>query len=153
MDFVCDNLDVSQAGTVFPLVREALPGLTLKAWLAFARRHVRSRRTAAGIMLVRRQARSHPSGLFVYRRENDLTHGPILVAEHLVAVDVLDAAPVLRALLAEMDALARRLGCNAIRTVLVGPEQILTPGLTAAGHAQQGETLWKQLSAGTTPRP
>ena len=151
MEFICDNLDVSQAATVYPLVREALPGLTLKAWLHFARRHVRARRGAGGILLERRTARAHPSGLIVSRRDHDLTHGPILVAEHLVAVDVLDSGPVLRALLAEMDALARRLGCNAIRTVLVGPEQLLTPGLAEAGHAPQGETMWKPIEGGCAP--
>jgi hypothetical protein len=153
MDFICNNLDISQAATVFPLLREAVPGLTLKAWLAFARRHANPRKAGeAGIMVIRRVARSHPTGLFVYRREQDLTHGPILVTEHVVAVDVLDTAPVTNALLREMEQLAARLGCGAIRTVLLGPEQLLAERLADAGHAPEGETHWKKVAeAKNTP--
>lgn len=147
MGFVCDNLDLTQAAAVFPLVREAAPGLTLKAWLRFARGHANPRRTGhEGIMVIRRRPRPHPCGLFVYRREQDLSHGPILVAEHVVAVDVLDTAPVMQALLHEMENLARRLDCTAIRTVLLGPELIQSQRLAEAGHAPEGETLWKKLA-------
>lgn len=147
MHFVCENLDTTQAGAVFPLLRQALPGLTLKAWLRFVRTHARPNKTdQAGVMVIRRAARAHPTGLFVYRREHDLAHGPILVAEHVIAVDVLDEKPVMQALLGELEALARRLDCAAIRTVLLRPEMVLAERLTEAGHAVDGETLWKRLA-------
>jgi hypothetical protein len=146
MGFVCENLNLTQAGAVFPLVREAVPGLTLKAWNSFARLQANPRRAGvAGIMVIRRRARAHPCGLFVYHREHDLSHGPILLAEHVVAVDVLDSRPVMQALLHEMEALAERLGCTAIRTVLLGSELLVADRLAEAGHAPEGETLWKQL--------
>ncbi len=146
MGFICENLNLNQADAAFPLVREAVPGLTLKAWRAFARHQASPRRAAnAGIMVIRRRARPHPCGLFVYRREQDLSHGPILVAEHVVAVDVLDARPAMQALLHEMEDLARRLGCTAIRTVLLGSEVLAADRMAEAGHAPEGETLWKQL--------
>jgi hypothetical protein len=146
MGFICENLHMTQTDAVFPLVREAVPGLTLKAWRDFARLQANPRRAAvAGIMVIRRRARPHPCGLFVYRREQDLSHGPILVAEHVVAVDLLDARPVMHALLHDMEALARRLGCTAIRTVLLGSELLAADRMAEAGHAPEGETLWKQL--------
>jgi hypothetical protein len=144
--FVCQNLVPDQARAVFPLVRQAVPGLALKSWLDYVRRTVGPRRAMqSGIMVVQRQARPMPCGLFLYRREHDLAHGPILVAEHFVAMEVLDPAPATAALVAELDALAVRLGCVAIRAVVLGEGSAVTAGLRAAGHRPEGATLWKSL--------
>ena len=40
----CEDLPPGQAGTVFPLLREAIPGLQLQSWLRFARRVTSPRR-------------------------------------------------------------------------------------------------------------
>ena len=144
--FTCQNLLPDQAATVFPLVREAVPGLELRTWLRFARRITNPRRAAeSGIIAVRRRARAMPCGLFVYRRDQDLAHGPILVAEHFVAMDLLDPAPAMRALIAGLDALAERLGCTAIRAMVLGQTSDLAAGLREAGHRPEGATLWKAL--------
>ena len=148
--FTCHILPPDQARLVYPLVREAVPTLGLKAWLSFAKQVSNPRRwTHEGIMVVQRLPRPLPCGLFIYRREQDLAHGPILVAEHLVAVDVLDPEPVLRALLSELDALAARLECTAIRTMVLGQSSFVESGLHAAGHRRQGTTLWKPLENGS----
>jgi hypothetical protein len=152
MAFASQELTLDQAGLVFPLVREAVPGLELKAWLRFARRFCGPRRTGqTGIMVVRRRGRPMPCGLFLYRREQDLRHGPILLAEHFVAIDVLNPEPVMRALVAELDGLAQRLGCNAIRSMVLGQASLTARGLHAAGHHPEGATLYKALSAEGEP--
>ena len=145
-EFRCENLAPGEAATVFPLMREAVPGLDLKTWLRFARRINTPRRAAqCGIMVVRRPARPMPCGLFVWRREDDLAHGPTLVAEHIVALDLLDPAPVMRALIEELDRLAKEFGCSAIRAMVLGQESLVASGLRAAGHRPEGATLWKEL--------
>ena len=152
-EFTCHNLLPGEAATVFPLMREAVPGLELKTWLRFARKIASPRRdTQCGIIVVQRGARPLPCGLFVYHREEDLAHGPILVAEHIVALDLLDPAPVMRALVEELDRLAKELGCTAIRAMLLGETSLVATGLREAGHRHEGATLWKQL-LGEKARP
>ena len=143
-EFTCHHLLPGEAATLFPLMREAVPGLELKTWLRFTRRIDTPRRAAqCGIIVVQRRARPMPCGLFVYHREEDLTHGPTLVAEHLVALDLLDPAPVIRALIGELDRLAKELGCSAIRALVLGQESLVATELREAGHRPEGATLWK----------
>lgn len=146
--FTCRNLSPDQVRVVFPLIREAVPALDMKAWLRFARRMTNPRRTDdTGIMVVYRRSRKLPCGLFLYHRENDLAHGSVLVAEHFIAVDVLDPQPVMRALTAELDALAGRLGCSAIRAMVLREDSIAETSLYAAGHRPAGAALWKDVPA------
>lgn len=142
----CKALSPDEAATVFPLVREAIPGLDLRAWLRYARRASAPRRAEReGIIVVVRQPRQLPCGLFVYRCEPELGRGMVLVAEHFVALDLLDPTPVMRALVEELDALARRLGCRAIRAVVLSQASSIAMRLRDAGHRREGETLWKEL--------
>jgi len=150
----CEDLSPAQAGTVFPLLREAIPGLTLPAWLRFARRVAGPRRAGqSGIMVVRRAPRPMPCGLFIWRRDEDLEHGAVLVAEHLVAIDLLDPEPVMAALVAELERLAQRLGCGGIRTMVIRPDAPIAARLLAAGHASEGAAMWKPVDAAADPPP
>jgi hypothetical protein len=136
-----------QVRTVYPLVREAVPGLDLRTWVSFARPRTNPRRAAReGIVAVRRVARPMPCGLFLYRCERDLGYGPVLATEYFVALDVLDPAPVVRALAQEMDALARRLGCAAIRAVVRSRSPAIEAGLQSAGLQEGGAIMWKRLA-------
>ena len=145
-DFTFRNLPPDQVHTVYPLVREVIPALDLKTLTRIARRIANPRRAEqGGIHVVLRSPRPLPCGLFIYRREDDLAHGPILVAEHMVAIDVLDPQSVMSALVSELEALAERLGCSAIRTMVLGQASLATSGLYAAGHRPEGATLWKPV--------
>ena len=86
-----------------------------------------------------------PCGLFIWRRDEDLQHGAVLAAEPLVAVDLLDPEPVRTALVQELEALAQRLACGGIRTMVIRPEAPITARLLAAGHANEGAAMWKPL--------
>ena len=150
--FTCNNLLPDQVHTVYPLVREVVPTLDLKTWMRIAKRIANPRRAdQGGIRVVFRSPRQLPCGLFLYRREHDLAHGPILIAEHMVAVDVLDPQSVMSALVNELDALAERLGCSAIRTMVLGQTSLAASGLYAAGHRPEGATLWKPIEE-TAPK-
>lgn len=144
--FTSKNLSPDQVHTVYPLVREAIPTLDLRTWTRAAKRIANPKRMdQAGIRVVLRSPRQLPCGLFLYRREHDLVHGPILVAEHMVAVDVLDPQSVMSALVNELEILAERLGCSATRTVVLGEASLAASGLYAAGHRPEGATLWKPI--------
>jgi len=88
--FTTETIAAAQVRAVFPLLREAVPGLDLTTWLRFARSLLRPRRARCGIVAVRRSARPLPCGLFLYHCETDLLHGLVLVADHFVAMDVLE---------------------------------------------------------------
>lgn len=133
---------------VYPLVRESVAGLDLKTWVAFAQKIANPRRAGqSGILAVTRAGRNLPCGVFLYHREAQLPEGAVLVAEHFVAMDVVDPQPVVQALVGELDALAKRLDCAAIRVVVPGDDSLLRTGLQAAGHRPRGLALWKTVDS------
>jgi hypothetical protein len=149
--FTVEPLARDQVRAVYPLIREAIPGLSLTAWLRFAERATGARRSGqAGIIVARRESHDFPNGLFCYRVDPDPALGKILVAEHFVAVDLLHPDDVLAALVAELDALGQRLGCKAVRSIVRGED--VEGGLAQAGHATVGSILGKALGdhSGTT---
>jgi hypothetical protein len=141
-EFIIEVLSREQIRSVYPLVREAFPTLDLSAWLRFARQLTGLRRGGqCGIVAARREQRAFPCGLFCYRVEDDLKLGKVLVADHFVAVDLLDPAAVLAALVEELDGLAKRLGCQAVRSLVHGGVPDVEDGLCAAGHQRDGAAL------------
>lgn len=144
--FTVRPLTRDQILSVFPLIREAMPDVELGDWTGFARRITGRRGANAGIMAAWREGRSFPCGLFCYRVDKTLAEGKVLVAEHFVAVDLLEPKAVLAALVAELEALGRRLECNALRSVVHGDEREVAGGLVAAGHAPDASLLLKALA-------
>ena len=143
--FTVEPLSRDLVRAVYPLIREAIPGLSLTAWLRFAQGATGARRNGhAGIIVARRESHDFPSGLFCYRVDPDPALGKILVAEHFVAVDLLHPDDVLASLVGELDALGERLGCKAVRSIVHGAD--VEGGLTQAGHATVGSILGKVLA-------
>lgn len=144
--FTVQTLPPDQLLAVYPLVRETMPALTPGAWLRFARQLMGGKRAVqAGIVAAWRQGRNFPCGLFCYRVDNDLQHERVLVAEHFVAVDLLDPQGVLSALLEELEALAARLHCKGVRSVVHGCNAEVRSGLSAAGHEPEASLLLKPI--------
>jgi hypothetical protein len=141
-EFVIETLGRERLSAVYPLVREAVPTLNLAGWLRYARPLSASRRGAqCGIVTARREGRSFPCGLFCYRVDEDLSLGRILVADHFVAIDLLDPGAVLDALVEELDGLARRLECKAVRSLVHGGTSGVADSLDAAGHRPDDASL------------
>jgi hypothetical protein len=168
--FTVEPLPRDQIRAVYPLIREAIPGLSLTAWLRFAQkagggrrggqsqgsqsrggqsRGSQSRGGQSGIIVARREGHDFPSGLFCYRVDPDPALGKILVAEHFVAVDLLHPDEVLAALVAELDALGQRLGCKAVRSMVHRAD--VAGGLAQAGHSTVGSILGKALAEHAIP--
>ena len=146
-DFIIEVLSRDQIRAVYPLVREAVPTIDLSAWLRFARQLTGPRRGGqCGIVAARRDGRTFPCGMFCYRVEHDLTLGRVLVADHFVAIDLLDPGAVLTALVEQLDILAKQLTCVAVRSLVHGGANELAGSLDAAGHRPEGSALLlKQL--------
>lgn len=146
-NFTIEPLAPEQIRSAFPLIREALPSLDLAGWIRFAKQTVSVRRAAkAGIIAARRTSRPYPCGLFCYRVDLDVEQGRVLIAEHFVAVDLLEPAVVLSALVAELDRLGSRLGCSAVRSIVHHATGDVAGGLANAGHIADGMLLFKPLS-------
>jgi len=141
-DFNIDELSRDQIRSVYPLIREAVPTLDLPSWLRFARQLTGPRRGGqGGIIAAWREGRVFPSGLFCYRVADDLKLGKVLIADHFVAVDLLDPGAVLAALVEQLDGLAKRLGCKAVRSLVHGGAPSVAGGLYAAGHRPDSASL------------
>ena len=149
-DLIIELLSRDRIRSVFPLVREAVATIDLATWLRFAWQLTAPRRVGqCGIVTVRRDGRTFPCGLFCYRVEHDLSLGKVLTADHFVAVDLLDPEAVLAALVGELDVLAERLGCGAVRSLVHGGAPTVAGGLYAAGHRPEGAMpLVKKLPGG-----
>jgi len=73
----------------------------------------------------------------------------VLVADHFVALDILDAKPVLASLVGALDELAVRLDCTSVQsTVRTGAQEVATL-LCGAGHQREAEMLTKRVGAAT----
>jgi hypothetical protein len=145
-DIAVEMLTPDQVRSVFPLIRQVVPALDLPGWMRFARGLTRARRPElGGIVVARRPPRPFPCGLFCYRQDHDLAHGKVLIAEHFVALDLLEPEAVLAALVKELDALARQFGCDAVRSVVHGSAPEVAGGLAAAGHVPEASLLWKPM--------
>jgi hypothetical protein len=150
--FTVRSLAPDEVLSVYPLIREAIPGISLSAWTEFGRRLTGRRSGNAGIMAAWREGRPFPCGLFCYRVDSTLGQGRVLIAEYFVAVDLLDPKGVLEVLVDELDALGQRLDCNAVRSVVHGGDPEVAGGLVAAGHAPEASLLLKALADGKPPR-
>jgi len=93
----------------------------------------------------RRRGGRYPVGLFCYRRDNDVEHGAVLTADHVIAIDILDPHPLLQALLQEMDSIAAELRCSAVRSHVHHGASDITNSLIAAGHRIEGAMTFKPL--------
>ena len=141
-EFIIELLSRDQLRSVYPLVREAVPTLDLSTWLGFGRQLTGPRRNGrCGIVTARREGRAFPSGLFCYRVQHDLTLGTVLIADHFIAVDLLDPAAVLASLVRELENLAQSLGCQAVRSLVHGGTPAVQGGLHAAGHQPEETSL------------
>jgi hypothetical protein len=143
---IVERLRPEDIRTVYPLMREAAPSLSMPNWLNYARRLLRDAASPKkGILVARRRNLQHPSGAVCYRQERHIAYGDMLTAEHFIALDLLYPEDVLAALLAELDKIALLLGCSAIRSIVHGRRPETIDDLKSAGHHIDGVTLTKHV--------
>ncbi|MFQ6017175.1 MAG: hypothetical protein ACE5KF_03180 [Kiloniellaceae bacterium] len=102
----------------YPLVQAALPEVSLGDWRDFAAPLVSPKaQPDAGIITVISE-RDYIAGLCSYHIAHDLRHGPALIADHFLALDLFDQRAVVHALAEAIESLAKDRLCTAIHTNL-----------------------------------
>lgn len=136
----------------YPLVRSAMPDVTLENWTAFADEFLDETRNQPqrGILTVDNES-GVIIGLVAYHCRPDLEHGRILVVDHLLAFELLDRRGVAEMIVEALEAEADRLGCQAIRTCLQMIEGEQRPAwlvalLEARGHHVASLSFCKKMA-------
>jgi hypothetical protein len=139
---------------VFPLIREAVPQVRLEEWTRFARPRTGARRRhCIGIRVAMVSGNPYPCGLYSYRVETQLLPGSVLVADHFVAIDLLDARPVVDRLIVDLESLALKLNCTEVRSIIQYRSTQAAQPLFAAGYHPHGMIFGKTLSGTGFPLP
>ncbi len=134
-------LRAEQAAQVFPLARALVPELDLPSWLAFARKRAGTS-TSRGLIGMRDDD-GYFHGLYGYEVRHDLSDGATLDVDLAIALELLDRAGAAALLLDEIDARARRLGCNAVHVHLKPHQRRLRRCFEGDGHSLQSVMLAK----------
>lgn len=149
--FVVTPLRRGQIRSVYPLIRHGGANIDLKTWVRYARPLADaapgSRR---GAITVRRVESKHPCGLFCYAREPDLVHGDVLRAEHFVALDIVNPAEALMALLDGLDYLSSTLGIRIIRAVVKPGDDDVSALMRKAGLSTDA-TIFSKIVLASKP--
>jgi hypothetical protein len=145
-EFQVSRLVGGEARLVYPLIRESEPNVALDTWLSFARRTGSPRARRTGIMVATRTGQRFPSGLFCYRCHEDLALGNVVTADYFVAIDILDPAPVVGAMVTALEKLGERMACHAVRSVVHRRADVLSDCLRISGHRVEATNFVKYLA-------
>ena len=143
------DMDENAFSAAYPLVRTAIPDVSVEQWLDYARK-VRMRGGLLGLM----GPQSTLFGLLTYRAEESLRHGKIFVVDNFLTFELNRAAPGRQALCDAAEALARMQGCNAIELRLDSRGYAIDASAKARswlnlGHSLQALVFTKILDAGS----
>jgi hypothetical protein len=138
-DLTTELLAPEQARIVFPLMQQALPELTLPAWLTYVR-SVETKRSPPprGVIVARRIGHAHLSGAVCYTRTRNVQLGSVLTAEHIIALDLLRPRDVLAVLIDALASIADELGSSGARVIVHSGWPGLAEDLQALGHRPDG---------------
>ncbi len=146
------DLDDGRVDQAYPLVRTALPDLSLEHWRGFLEDHLRQE--ASGVVVVENR-----SGIMyacaAFRARQDLRHGRCLDVDPLVVMDLVGAATVAKTLDESLLAFARRFDCSGLRIQLarigaLGPEDPAISAFLRCGLAADALGLSKKVAVGGT---
>jgi hypothetical protein len=148
--FIAKSLGPESVDKAFAVVRSADFTLTLDQWRDYALGLIKRAVPTSGVLSIENRAGTI-QGLCGYRTESSLGHSAICSVDYLVALDLVDEAPVLAALLKALENMARRQGATALRLDLPDgartTEQLLQR-LCESGHRIEWIRLLKELRTG-----
>ena len=130
-------LMAEEVGPAYAMVRALYPGIGLEAWRAFARPLVGVSRPEGPAIVGMRTEDGYLCGLFAYRLEGDFHHERILVVDPIAVLDLIDAEPAIRSMMAAIESTAARLHCGATRVGVRGAHAALGKLLADAGYAPE----------------
>ncbi|MEO3427520.1 hypothetical protein AAFN88_01590 [Pelagibius sp. CAU 1746] len=145
-------LSQAEVDQAFPLIRTICPDANLDAWRSFASQRIaQGSEKGTGILIVRNE-QGCIVAIAAFLLSHDLVHGPILLADHFSALDIVDQGNVARALEAGLEKIARRHGCSAVHTSIPSTDRRSDDGwlcsvLFERGHRIEGLHMCKLLPA------
>jgi len=118
-EYVIEPLARCNVLSAYPLMQLTEPQMSLAAWKVLALGAIGRRGSQArGILVARRRARQHISGMVWFHTERDFALGRVLAASHLVAVDILESREIMLDLVKALAAQARLRRCKQVRLVV-----------------------------------
>ena len=136
-----------------------MPALELDDWRAYAGALLDQEEDQGGIVAI--QSKGYINGLFSYGVRPQLACHKVLIVETIVVLDLVNTAGVAGALLQAVDALANRLGAEAIHALVpsgqsrpTGYADWLSGQFQTAGYRCEAAALCKKPMAGpAVPSP
>jgi hypothetical protein len=143
--FSVHALSTDEVPIVFPLVNGAYPALDLKQWndaaLAFAQAE------NSGLLGLRGEG-GYFCGLLIYRCDRNPWHEPRMAVDLFVALDLIEGATAVGALLAAAEAKANALACLTVQIRVDDRHAALPELVRKAGYAPAAELLTKAMVSG-----
>jgi len=145
--FIVKSLGPESVDKAFAVARSVDFTLTLDQWRDYALGLIKCGVPTSGVLGIENRAGTI-QGLCGYRIESSLGHSDICSVDYLVALDLVDEAAVMAALLKALENMARRQGAAALRLDLPHgtptTEQLLRR-LCETGHRIERIRLLKEL--------
>lgn len=141
--FVAISLTLAEIDAAYPLIQALWPGQNLEGWRSFAARWLDA--ADSGILGLRSEA-GYLTGIALWRLAPDLEHGPVLIVDYLVALDLLEPGQVAAALADGLENIARHKGAQALHVTLPRTEPLLLQPFLASGHHFEGVKLCKTVA-------
>ena len=138
-------------GAVYPLVQTTAPEVDLATWQSFARRLVGEDMPSSSGAVGLRNAAGYVCGLFAFRADRDLRHGPVLAIDLFIALDIVSEAEATQALLHAAEAKARELNCRATHIRLDATQKSIADRIAGSGHCREAALFRKRLEPGPPP--
>jgi hypothetical protein len=118
-EYVIEPLARSAILNAYPLIQLTDPHMSLRAWKTRALAAIGRRGSGEhGILVAKRRARQHICGMVSFQTERDFAQGRVLVASHLIAVDILNARAIMLDLVKALAVQARKQNCKLVRLVV-----------------------------------
>ena len=112
--YIARRLTRDRVEQAYPLVQTASDEISLEKWHAYAEAHLKPHRKGGigerGIVCVENE-QGYIHGLLGFRVDMTLRWGRTLICEHLIALHLLNAEPIITTIIEKMDSLARDLEC------------------------------------------
>jgi hypothetical protein len=149
--FSVRRLTARQAAQAFPLIQSIAPDLRLEDWKSFSTQPATEDMGTRGVIAARDE-RNYICGLACYHVVPHLRGRRLLIADHLIALDLVDRGGAIAALLGALEELAMLEKCGAVQAPApyVAGQALEVDVLTLAvlcdaGFAREGLQLSKQL--------
>ena len=115
--YIARRLTKERVEQAYPLVQTASEEISLEKWHAYADAYLKRAPKGSigdtGIVCVENE-QGYIHGLLGFRVDMTLRWGRTLICEHLIALHLVNAEPIITAIIEKMDVLARDLKCEAI---------------------------------------